>query len=357
MKQGLSRFDRIRGVLLGTAVGDALGLPAEGLRRSRIQKMFPGRWRHRFLPGRGMVSDDTDHMVFVAQSLLAHPDSPERFQRRFARCLRWWLLSLPPGIGWATLRAILRLWAGFRPSTSGVFSAGNGPAMRAAPIGAFFAAAPKVMDAYLEASTRITHTDPRALTGAKAVAHLTGWVIRENLNVPPRVEGFLAVLGSAGTDQEWVNLVSRVRVSESRQQSVREFAEELGLHDGITGYAYHTVPVSAYAWYRHFGDFETTLSAVLDCGGDTDTTGAIAGALAGAVVGEQGIPADWIGGLLDWPRGPHTYGAIADRMVEGSGRSLGTATVRYFWPGLLPRNLLFLAGVLLHAVRRLMRHG
>ncbi len=86
-----------------------------------------------------MVSDDTDHTVFVAQSLLAHPDSPERFAGRLAWCLRLWLLTLPAGVGFATLRSILRLWIGMSPSRSGVYSAGNGPAMRAAPIGAFFA--------------------------------------------------------------------------------------------------------------------------------------------------------------------------------------------------------------------------
>jgi ADP-ribosylglycohydrolase len=48
--------------------------------------------------GRGMVSDDTEHTVFVAQSLLAHPNSPELFARRLGWCLRGWLLSLPAGM-------------------------------------------------------------------------------------------------------------------------------------------------------------------------------------------------------------------------------------------------------------------
>jgi hypothetical protein len=56
---------------------------------------------------------------------------------RHAR-LRGWLLSLPAGIGFATLRAILKLWLGFPLNRSGVYSAGNGPAMRVAVIGAFF---------------------------------------------------------------------------------------------------------------------------------------------------------------------------------------------------------------------------
>ena len=55
-----------------------------------------------------------------------------------------------------------------------------------------------------------------------------------------------------------------------------DFAASLGLTNGVTGYIYHTVPVAVYAWLRHYGDFRVTLEAVLDCGGDTDTVGAIA---------------------------------------------------------------------------------
>ena len=60
---------RLRGLLVGTAVGDALGLPAEGLSRQRVHRLYRGRWRHRLLFGRGMISDDTEHTLFVAQSL------------------------------------------------------------------------------------------------------------------------------------------------------------------------------------------------------------------------------------------------------------------------------------------------
>ena len=121
--------DRFAGLLLGTAVGDTLGLPAEGMSRGRILRMWKGEWRHRFLFNRGMVSDDTEHTLFVAQALLTHPDDVASFQRCLAWKLRLWLLGLPAGIGLATLRAILRLWMGFPPIRSGVWSAGNGPAI------------------------------------------------------------------------------------------------------------------------------------------------------------------------------------------------------------------------------------
>src|SRR5271170_3707275 len=153
--------DRFAGLLLGTAVGDALGLPAEGLSRGRIQRMWRGQWRHRFLFGHGMVSDDTEHTLFVAQALLTHPDDVSAFQRCFAWKLRLWLLGLPAGIGLATLKAILKLWLGFSPDRSGVWSAGNGPAMRSAMIGAYFVDDAQKRRAFISAATRLTHTDPK----------------------------------------------------------------------------------------------------------------------------------------------------------------------------------------------------
>jgi ADP-ribosylglycohydrolase len=342
--------DRFRGLILGTAVGDALGLPVEGLSPRRARRLFPGPWAHRFLGARGMVSDDTDHTVFVAQCLLAHPDSPDRFARRLAWCLRGWLLTLPAGVGLATLRAGLRLWLGIPPARSGVWSAGNGAAMRVAPIGAFFARSPERLSAFVQPATRITHTDPKALTAATAVASLAAWAVRERLHRRPDPSAFLEVLRQAGpADSAWQEVVQAIGTALGRDLDVAALAERLRLGGGVTGYAYHTVPVVAYAWFRHCGDFAATLTAVLNCGGDADTTGAIAGGLAGVVTGASGIPREWIDGLAEWPRGVSVLSEIADRLAARGP----TAPVRYFWPGLLPRNALFLLIVLLHGFRRM----
>jgi ADP-ribosylglycohydrolase len=72
--------EAIAGSLLGAAVGDALGLPREGMSRRRAEKMFGSRpVRHHFFFGRGMLSDDTEHTCMVGQSLLAAPDDPRKF--------------------------------------------------------------------------------------------------------------------------------------------------------------------------------------------------------------------------------------------------------------------------------------
>ena len=126
----LSLAERLNGVLLGTAVGDALGLPCEGLSKKRQARMYPDLSRYHLLWGYGLCSDDTEHSCMVAQALIQAEGDPQRFARSLGWKLRFWLLALPAGIGMATLKAILKLWLGFSPERSGVVSAGNGPAMR-----------------------------------------------------------------------------------------------------------------------------------------------------------------------------------------------------------------------------------
>lgn len=337
------------GLLLGTAVGDALGLPAEGLSRSHIERRWHGDWRHRFLFGHGMCSDDTEHTLLVAQALLAHPEDPTTFQRCLAWKLRWWLLGLPAGVGLATLRAILKLWVGFPATRSGVFSAGNGPAMRSAIIGAYFANEPAKRREFVSASTRITHTDPKAQTAALAVAEAAAWAVSQD----EPVANLIQRLPSLGQDAEWPALCQKLNEALSRGASVITFADDLGLHTGISGYAYHSVPMALYAWLQQPKDFPSALKAALDCGGDTDTVGAIVGALAGASCGEGGIPAEWLTGIWEWPHSCAFIRQVALRLAaqKPGGRPLGP--VRYFWPGLIPRNVLFLITVLAHGFGRL----
>ncbi|MCP5524332.1 MAG: ADP-ribosylglycohydrolase family protein [Verrucomicrobiales bacterium] len=336
------------GLLLGTAVGDALGLPAEGLSPERIRRRWKGDWRMRLTFGRGMVSDDTEHAFFVGQSLLESPTDARRFQSRLARRLRWWFLALPAGVGLATARACLKLWVGFSAERSGVFSAGNGPAMRSAILGGFFADDTERRRDYVRASTRLTHTDPRAETAALAVAEAAAGIVRQE----SEAEEFLARLPACGTGEEWLGLCGRLREALARKDPVPDFATSLGLQRGVTGYAFHTVPVALYAWLRHPGDFRRALTAALDCGGDTDTVGAIVGALAGAEAGVEGIPSDWLDGLCEWPRTPGTFRLLAARLARTKEEGQPQPGVRYCWIGVPLRNMFFLAIILAHGLRR-----
>lgn len=177
MQSQRSQLDEVRdkrrsivGCLLGCAVGDALGLPYEALSRKRQLKLYPEISGHRFIFGHGMISDDTEHICMAAQALIISAGDPEQFSTSFTRRLRWWLLSLPPAIGFATLRAILKLWIGFPSNKSGVFSAGNGPAMRSAILGVCYGHDLRQLRKLVKACTRVTHTDPKAEWAALAVA-------------------------------------------------------------------------------------------------------------------------------------------------------------------------------------------
>ena len=115
------------------------------------------------------------------------------------------------------------------------------------------------------------------------------------------------------------------------------FADDLGLGKGVSGYINHTVPAALFCWLRSPNDFRRAVEEVVSLGGDTDTTA--------ATVGASNIPKEWISGLVDWPRSVHWMRRLASELAKqfpekGDGGSDGP--VALFWPGILPRNLLFL---------------
>jgi ADP-ribosylglycohydrolase len=297
-----------------------------------------------------MVSDDTEHLCMTAQAVLACPDDSTAFARSLAWKLRWWLASLPAGTGLATLRAIVKLWCGFSPSSSGVFSAGNGPAMRATVLGACFGREPDRMRSYVESTTLLTHTDPKAVQGALAVALAAAAAVREGAaNLEPG--RLLATVNEQSVDPGFADYIEKIRKSLETGITVQGFAQTMGLGAGVSGYMYHSVPVVLFAFLRHLGDYEETVRSVIELGGDADTTGAIAGALAGAAVGMDGIPRRWIDGLAEWPRTTAWMVRLAHRLAAlEEGRSPGPEPL--FWPGIIPRNILFLLVVLGHGFRR-----
>ena len=342
--------DQFRGVLLGTAVGDSLGLPAEGIGPERIRRLWGGTWKHRFVFGNGMISDDTEHALFVAEALLSSHDDPVKFQYILSWKLRWWLLGLPAGIGLATLRSLLKLWLGFPAGKSAVYSAGNGPAMRSGIIGAFYANDQPRLEQFVRASTVLTHSDPKAFVGAMAIAHVAAWSIRN----PDRkdAEEMLSQLSHLSHLPEWGEIIELLRRELKADSTVESFARSFG-PKGVSGYIFHTVSVAIYAWLRHHDDFEVGLQAVLSCGGDTDTVGAITGALLGTGSGEEGIPAAWINGISEWPRSTNYIRRMGNALAAQK-KFEAKEKPSYFWPGIIPRNLFFLVIVLVHGFRRLL---
>jgi len=343
--------ERFAGVLLGTAVGDALGLPAENLSPGRIRRRWNGAWRMRLVFGRGMISDDTEHTLMVAQALLAHPQDANTFQRALGWKLRWWFAGLPGGVGLATAKACLKLWVGFPANKAAVKSAGSGPAMRSAIIGAYFANDPIRRREYVLASSRLTHRGWQAEAAALAVAECAALAVQ--MQRQPEPKQVFEVLRSLTAENQWQNWIQQIEAALATNQCILEFVRTVGLEKGVSGYSLHVVPVAIYAWLRHPGDFRTAIINTLERGGDTDTVGAILGALVGAVVGKQGIPLDWLDSICDWPRSVSFMARVAEKLAEQNQLQNPSGLVHYFWPGLIPRNILFLLVVLLHGLRRL----
>lgn len=343
--------DAIIGCLLGTAVGDALGLPYEGISASRAPRLLGPPDRHRFFYGRGMISDDTEHTCLVAQSLIESDGDVGVFTKRFARRLRWWILALPAGVGKATARACVRLWLGVRPDKAGVFSAGNGPAMRAAIFGAAIDDRAQMLE-LVRASSRLTHTDPKAEFGAIAVA-LAARHARQNHTVDANLwlREMVEVCGNDAS--ELVELLRQAVASVERGDSTRSFAGSMGLERGVTGYTYHTVPVVIHAWLSQQHDFPAAVRSVIECGGDADTTAAIVGGIVGAGVGIDGIPDDWLNGIAEDPRSISWMQNLGEALAESMDgqRPITVPTVNPI--AALLRNLLFLLIVLFHGFRRL----
>ena len=236
----------------------------------------------------------------VMQALMAAGNDEEQFLRQWAWRLRLWLLGLPAGIGMATLKATLKLWIGFPPHRSGVYSAGNGPAMRSAVLGAAIADQDQLRR-LVKASTRLTHTDPKAEYGALAVAMAARMASGGEL---PDGKRFLAelrrLLPDEGSD-ELLQLLDRAVGSVDRGEGTADFAVSLGLGKGVSGYMYHSVPVALHAWLSHPHDFRSAVLSVIRCGGDTDTTAAIVGGIVGARWANRVFHKN---GCRGWPSGP-----------------------------------------------------
>ena len=287
----------------------------------------------------------------VTQAWIASAGQPDVFEADFARRLRHWLLGLPAGVGLATARAILRLWIGFPPSRSGVFSAGNGPAMRAAPLGVL-AGDMDALRSLVTRSTRLTHTDPKALQGALAIA-LAARCARDagTLSAPD----YLVRLDSLnnGEDGELARGIRRAAASAGRGESTKQFAKAEGFTRGVSGYVCHTVPVALHACLSHPRDFRAAVTAVIACGGDADTTAAIVGGIVGTAVGRRGLPEDWLESLVEWPASVRWMEDLARQAQEVATTARAQKPPRLPVVPLMARNVFFLACVLGHGLRRL----
>lgn len=340
----------IIGCLMGTAVGDALGLPYENVSRQRSPRLLGPPDRHRFLGRFGMLSDDTEHTCMVAQALIASHFDCEKFTHDLAGRMRWWFASLPAGIGRATFRACLKLWLGAYPASSGVFSAGNGPAMRSAIFGAVFDDVDTMLP-FVVASSRMTHSDPKAEFGAIAIALAAFTARQSSVDGEKYVDQLATIVGGEG--KELTTLLRNVVSSVAKGESTLDYAAGCGCENGVSGYTYHTVPVAIHAWLTNPADYRAAVTSAIGCGGDADTTAAIVGGIIGAANGPSSIPEEWVSNIRDWPRSVHWIQRLADQLYKSSTDGVRQQPIKMNVFAALLRNLFFLVVVLCHGFRRL----
>jgi ADP-ribosyl-[dinitrogen reductase] hydrolase len=352
----------IIGCLLGTAVGDAMGLSYEDLSPQRAIKLFPTLAQYHLVFGKGMVSDDTEHTCLVAQSLIVCGHDVEIFKKTLAWKLRGWLLGLPAGIGFATLRAIIKLWFGFSPNNSGVFSAGNGPAMRSAIIGVCYGDDAEKLKRFVKVTTRITHTDPKAELGALAVA-FAAYLSSLKKTVSPQdyfdkleklLESHLEFGFEEESLEEFFALLKKTIESVSSGQSTTDFAKKLGLQNGVSGYIYQTLPVVIHLWLKNQDNYQAAILEAIRCGGDTDTVAAIVGGIIGAGVGEQGIPSLWLANLWEFPRNIRWMKKLGQQLNQTCCFQITQPSLSVSLISVFLRNVIFMIIVLSHGFRRLL---
>lgn len=294
--------DKVRGALLGTAVGDALGMPVEGLSHQNVRMYYKGIKAYRADEKRGGLeagqwTGDTQLTFALAEALAARGDDARSHLTK--ACVA--LLSEARRWDDATRAAVKRLAQGAEPEVEAVPA--NGTAAQAAPLGAWWAATGASREAAFDFMIPLfssTHRHPAAL----AVGFGQAFAVKETLHHPE---------ATLDRDAFWQQLIEVVtwaehrlgagdhRVSERLRlltNNLRDFPLDLqDLCNGTGSAADESWPFAVAMFVRNPGLIEATLLSSINVGGDANTVGAMVGALLGALHGWAAFPEDWKEGL------------------------------------------------------------
>jgi poly(ADP-ribose) glycohydrolase ARH3 len=277
--------DRFRGALLGTAIGDALGAPVEGIKQ--VPSSFLEELDHRrnltytddtamtLGVGRSLVEKggfDGDHMAHtLAAGFAAEP---------------WRGYGAGPPIVFARLHQGTSWEQAANALFNGAGSYGNGAAMRVAPIALFAYPDPALAAHLASQSAIITHSHPEGIDGAAIQAAALTVVLAAQGTIDQRAL-IDAVQPYAKTTifQEKLSYLGETIPVRTPNQMV----EVLGC-----GIAAHSSVITALACFLTNSDsFPQAIKAAIGLGGDTDTIAAMTGALSGGHLGLGAIPARW----------------------------------------------------------------
>lgn len=270
MMKGQSVWSRVQAAFLGLAIGDALGATTEFMTPAEIRvkygvhrKIRGGGWLH-LKPGQ--VTDDTEMSLCIARALTAAGGwDLEGIARQFAA----WLKNNPRDVG-ATCRRGIRdfMVKGQLETPYNEWDAGNGAVMRMAPVALFCLGDEALLARHAVAQARLTHHHP--LSDAACVT--VGRMVQQAL---------------LGADRFALHALTRELVAVHPNFRFNNYK------GNASAYVVDTLQ-TVFHYLFTTADFEECLVGVVNQGGDADTTGAIAGMIAGAFYGPEAIPAGWL---------------------------------------------------------------
>ena len=311
------RFSHAHGALAGLALGDALGMPTQAMSPQQIRAVYghitglvDGDASQPYAPGMpaGSVTDDTEQALLVASLFIrGRGSSSGRVALNvveFAHALLAWEDSMIERgsldlLGPSTKAALERVRAGEDPLTVGGAGTTNGAAMRVTPIG--IAVSTEDPEAFAEAvwsSCRVTHATRQGFQSAALVAAAVSMGIDTVRTPSPDLRSLLwkavTYVDSLPERGAWTpdpDVVAATR--RAMQLAVNPASSSLEClveQVGTSVASAHAIPM-AFALLARDPSPQALLDAA-NIGGDTDTIGAIAGAILGAALGVQVLPAD-----------------------------------------------------------------
>ena len=273
---------RFEACIIGGAIGDAWGSSYENeIKENNPTTFYYGQKKE---PERiWAITDDTQLTLATCEALCdSNRFTPDLLANWFVRYYQQRKLI---GIGASTLKAIIELEAGGHWSQvgrTGEYAAGNGAAMRIAPL-AFINT---ITNEDIRNSCRITHRNDEAYTGALAVIHS----IRAILNK--------SWLGDNSLFDILIPQLPDTRVRD-RLIEINSLPENTTIAEiarlGNNGYVVNSIPFAIFAASVVLKTGMTSMfQAIIDSGGDTDTNASIAGQIAGTLIGKENIPVNLI---------------------------------------------------------------
>lgn len=279
----MSLHNHILGCLLGGAIGDMLGGPYEQSSRTSTSTHFVHQ----------SISDDTQLTLATCEAIVEEQlISPAHIAKKFVSCFQRGQLT---GLGASTLKALRDLSAGAHwalAGSRGERAAGNGAAMRIAPLAFCLDSERPDSQTRIRDVCRITHHHEEAYVGALAVVV----AIRLAILLPQFPGRSLLTLTAASLPETGIKERVLALAALEADTPIVEVAQRFG----ATGYVVESVPLALYAAQqtKQHG-LIPVLEQLIAAGGDTDTNAAIAGQIAGAWLGFAAIPPALIQQLPD----------------------------------------------------------